>query len=127
MGSLQISDITEPVIAKGENTTLLRFPGVVPLYAKEILAVYLLMEWPLTGTDKDFLRSYAALLPHGKTHVVEVFFLRQNAEETLTGEYLGTTKVFSIVLPDNRYTPDLDDRISEEIWQKISGGGHAAH
>ncbi|MGZ3694651.1 MAG: hypothetical protein ACXWQO_10750 [Bdellovibrionota bacterium] len=124
--SLNISDITAAVIAKGENTTLLRFhsAGIAPLYAKQILSIYLMMEWPLTGTDSDFVRCYAALLPHGNIHVAEVFFLRQKMEDTLTGQYLGTTKVFSVALPENKYDEALDELISEEIWKKV--GGHVS-
>lgn len=120
---ISINDITQSVKDKGENTTLLKFSsdGIVPIYAQEFLATYLLMEWPITGSDEEFLRCYALLLPHGKTHVAEVFFLRQKSTETLLGEYLGTTKIFTILLPENQYLQKMDEIISELIWSKVCG------
>lgn len=120
---MKVSDITESVKAKGENTTLVEFhfSGITPLYSREILATYLLMEWPLTGTDQEFLRCYALLLQHGKVFAAEVFFMRQTQAEELVGEYLGTTKVFAIELPGGIYKPEDDDQISELIWQEVAG------
>jgi hypothetical protein len=123
MAQVSMNDITESVKAKGENTTLLRFSqdGIFPVYAKEILASYLLMEWPLTGSDQETMRCYAALLPHGKVHALEIFFLRQQDRETLSGEYMGTAKVLSVSIPDNKYDENLDDTISEMAWLKVCG------
>lgn len=123
MEVVSLNDITESVRAKGENTTLLEFNanGIRPIYAKEFLATYILMEWPLFGSDQEFLRCYAVLLPHGKVHAVEIFFLRQKENETLIGEYLGTTKVFSLHLPENKYVSDYDDTISDLAWAKVCG------
>ncbi len=125
MTSISMIDITESVKAKGENTTLLKFSaeGIQPLYAKEILATYLLMEWPLTGSDQETLRCYAMLLPHGKIHALEVFFLRQSdsMQGSLLGEYLGTTKTYSLIIPNNNYEGKMDEVISEMTWAKVCG------
>jgi len=118
-----ITEITDSVRAKGENTTLLKFTaeGVVPVYAAKIQATYLLMEWPLQGSDQEVLRCYGFLLPHGKVHAVEVFFLRQQQKESFVGEYLGTTKVFSVQFFENKYQESFDEKLSELVWSKVCG------
>ncbi len=121
MSTYSLTDITDSVKAKGENSTLLRFSseGISPAYASKILVTYLLAEWPLTGSDREALRCYAMVLPHGKVHAVEVFFLRQTTAETLTGDYLGSSKIFSVNFKDNQYDPAVDDSLSENIWSKV--------
>lgn len=121
-----LTDITESIKVKGnsqgDSVTLLRFTseGIFPVYAQEILATYLLMEWPLYPSHPEILRCYAALLPHGRTHVVEIFFLQQPLDAHFTGEYIGTTQIFSVTFPNNKYNSNLDDSLSELLWHQIS-------
>jgi hypothetical protein len=119
-----LTDITESFREKEDQRTLLQFDeaGISPIFAKEIRAAYVLMEWPLLQ-DSKVLRSYALLLPHGGIHVAEVFFFRQGLGDFLTGEFLGSSHIFSIQLPDNQYSEAYDDTISASLWRQVGGNG----
>lgn len=131
--SLVFTDITPQINAMPEGTTLLRFSDgpLKPSYAKELLSLFLLSEWPLSGNinlpdiptatgASRWLRLYAALMPHGKTHVAEIFFLLQKKEEEKQGVYLGSSKVLSILFPDNQYHPSYDDEIIETLCKHMT-------
>lgn len=62
------------------------------------------------------MSMYAAILPHGKKHVAEIFFTDEH-----TGNYLGSHMVFSIILPDNTYSEDYDPWLMEELANKVLG------
>ena len=78
--SIELMDITAAIRSMPEGRSLLRFEGsaVQPVYAKHILKLLLLIEWPLVnGQTEIWTRFYAAILPHGKTHVAEIYFVQE--------------------------------------------------
>lgn len=118
-------------IIKIENITeaVLQMPGakgfldvtptgeVRPSYAREIKAAFLLMHWPFFNrAEESGLGLYGALMEHGKTHVVEIFFADEES-----GRYLGSHMTFSVEFPDNLYVEDYDPWLMEELSQKVLG------
>ncbi|MBT3980805.1 MAG: hypothetical protein HOE90_05580 [Bacteriovoracaceae bacterium] len=93
-----------------------------PAFAPEITGIFLVMNWPIFSKmnendyEGDGISLYGALMPHGKTFVVECFF----AEES-TGKYLGTHKVFSVTFPENTYLKDYDDWLMDELAARTLG------
>ena len=124
---LKITDITESFREKEDGQTLLSFgpEGIRPLYSKTAVAAFVLSEMPLLAAGQPVLRSYALLLPHGHTHVAEVFHFRQGMGEFLTGEFLGSSHIFSVVMPNNHYSPEYDDTIAQALWEQVSGNAKA--
>ena len=102
--------------------------GVRPQFANEITAIYLLMHWPFINTngpvkveeDNGLTTSgvslYAALLPHGKKFVAEIFMASEE-----TQKYMGSTKAYSIEFPNNRYEQGYDDWLMDELANKVLG------
>ena len=116
--SVEFADITDAICNMAERQSLLQFDGPVvqPVYAKKILKLFLLTEWPVfNGEVSSWMRFYAALLPHGRTHIVEVYLMQEEAEASGTGKYLGTFRVYTVNLPD----PKMIDK-NEEIGALIS-------
>lgn len=101
--------------------------GIKPRYAKEIKSLYLIMHWPIISEDESVvdeesgisesgMSMYAAVLPHGKTHVAEIFFVDEKSNS-----YRGTHKSFSIDFPENQYLEEYDDWLMDELAGKVLG------
>jgi diadenosine tetraphosphatase ApaH/serine/threonine PP2A family protein phosphatase len=102
--------------------------GVSPQFAPEISAIYLLMHWPFLNEEgpvrvdeeKGLTTSgtslYAALLPHGKKYVAEVFMANEHDQS-----YMGSIKAFSIEFPNNQYVEDYDEWLMDELAKKVLG------
>lgn len=97
--------------------------GVRPMYAKEISTIYLLMHWPMfklaqqqEAEENQGMSLYAAVLPHGRAHVAEIFFVNE-----ATGAYVGSHMVFKVNFPGGEYLQDYDEWLMEELASKVLG------
>ena len=121
--SIELMDITQAIRKMPERQSLLKFdePGVRPVYAKRILKLLLLMEWPVfNGEVTSWMRFYAAVLQHGKTHVAEVYLMQGSEDQSQPGKYLGTFRVYSINLPDPAVL-EKDEDIGSFISDFLAG------
>lgn len=112
-----INDITEAVKEMPDQKGFILADeerGIIPVYGSSIVALFELMNWNFLETKG--LTLYAAILPHGKTHVAEVFFIDEE-----TGKYVGSHKVFNIAFPGNEYLEDYDPWLMDELAQKVLG------
>ena len=126
---VEVKEITQCLDEMEGSKTFMKLDskeGLVPTYADHVDALYVLGEWPLfdeanrKSTDKA-LQCCAALMPHGKTHVAEVFFF--NKRDNI---YLGTSSVFSVTLPERRYVEALDDVIISKLSERFFGAEEGA-
>jgi len=137
--NIEISDITQETKCMPEGGTFISLDNngqVIPNFAREISSVYLLMHWELLRKDKNSsnksehldpdyqaagmsangLSLYAVLMKHGKTYVAEIFF-----QDEYSGQYLGSSHVFSIKFPQNLYSDQYDEWLMEELASKTLG------
>ncbi|MCB0403644.1 MAG: hypothetical protein KDD51_02590 [Bdellovibrionales bacterium] len=116
-----IQEITQVLKDMPAGGSFLRFDEggeLLPQYGKQVLAVFELWQSPLLLDGKqDRLRCLAALLPHGKIHVAESFFVLAD-----TNTYLGTGRVFRIDLPDGKYDETQDDILIDELREALLKG-----
>ncbi|WP_127716402.1 hypothetical protein [Halobacteriovorax sp. HLS] len=128
---ITITDISQAVKDMPENKGFIladEDKGVKPQFAKEISAIYLLMHWPFINIDGPVnideeqglttsgVSLYAALLPHGKKFVAEIFMASEE-----TQKYMGSVKAYSVEFPQNHYQEDYDEWLMEELAKKVLG------
>lgn len=122
----EITHVSKEMSGSGSFIQVTDEGKIIPVYADQVLALYLLMNWPfLPGVaaknhndenNSAGLSLYAVLLPHGKVFVVEVFFLEEK-----TGKYLGSTRLFRISFPNHQYTKDYDEWLMNELASRTLG------
>ncbi len=132
--NIVITDISEAVKDMPENKGFIlpdSEKGIRPQFAKEISAIYLLMHWPFINIDGPVgvdearglttsgVSMYAALLPHGKKYVAEVFMANEENQN-----YMGSVKAFSVEFPQNEYVEDYDEWLMDELAKKVLGVNH---
>lgn len=119
---LFLEDITEATKCSPDGKTFLEISPegeIKPIYAKEIAAIYLLMNWPMIGNYSESetgISLYACLIQHGKKYIAEVFLAQEDS-----GKHLGTTKVYSLTFPLNQYSKDYDDWLMDELATRVLG------
>lgn len=130
---INLTDITSCTKDMAEGNSFLKIDpesGILPRFSKEITSVFLLADWPLFGEKigdiekpAQILKCYAALMPHGKMYVAEIFFISENAAND-DANYVGSTRVFTIKYPNDTYDEKYDDIIMDKIALTLFGSGN---